>query len=55
MNGQPNVNEIVREARVRRQAEQEARHVMGAVLVIEISIVLFVVLCSAVILVALFR
>lgn len=55
MNKQTPVNAMVEEARARHRAEDEALHVRNAVLVIDVSVVLFVISCSAVILVVLFR
>lgn len=43
------------EAKMRQEAEDEARHAMGAVLWIDLSVVVFVVACAAVVLVILFR
>ena len=55
MNKQTPVNAMVEEARARRRGEQEALHVRNAVLVIDVSVVVFVMGCIAAVLVAVFR
>lgn len=55
MNKQTDVNGLVKEARARQEAEQEALHARNAVLWIDVSVVLWVIICSAVTLTIVFR
>lgn len=55
MSKQSAVSEMVEEARARRRAEEEARHVMGAVPWIELAIILPVFVCVVMALVAVLR
>lgn len=52
---QSSVSRMVEEARARQRADEDARHVMGVVPIIELAIVAPVVCLVAAVLVALFR
>lgn len=49
------IEQLKHEHEVRQEGEKQALHARNAVLVIDVSVVLFVISCSAVILVVLFR
>lgn len=49
------IEQLKHEHEVRQEGDQQARHVMGAVLVIDVSVVLFVMVCIAAVLVAVLR
>lgn len=55
MNKQTDVNELVREARARQSGDDEGLHVRNAVLWIDVSVVVFVIICAAVTLTVVFR